>query len=44
MAEDYNNLKNQILVGNNAKTIRDHLVEQDNNPKNHQRRWFWELL
>jgi hypothetical protein len=44
MAEDYNKLKNQILVGNNAKTIRDHLVELENNPKNHQRRWFWELL
>ena len=44
MAEDYYSLKNEILVGNNAKTIRDHLVELENNPKNHQRRWFWELL
>jgi|GEM_PF-5658778 len=44
MIEETDLLKDITLVENNAKTIRDHLKELDNNPKNHQRRWFWELL
>lgn len=36
-------IKDRVMVENNAQTIFDHLTELENEPR-HQRRWIWELL
>ena len=36
--------KDDVLVENNAQTIFDHIEELEKDRKNHEKRWFWELL
>lgn len=36
-------VKDRVIVGNNAKSIYEHLVSLGNDPK-HRQRWIWELM
>lgn len=36
--------RDEVLVGNNAQTIYQHIRDLENNISKHGRRWFWELL